>query len=91
MNKSISPQKAQRRTQKAQKFFGVDSLLAPHLTVVGAMPGQRENTEQTEMTEQTEFLQGFSVCSVISVCSVFSYSLHNPHTTVKCGATDSLL
>jgi len=27
MRKSIPPQKAQRRTRKAQKFFGVDSLL----------------------------------------------------------------
>jgi hypothetical protein len=26
MRKSIPPQKAQRRTQKAQKFFGVGSL-----------------------------------------------------------------
>jgi len=26
MRKSIPPQKAQRRTQEAQKFFGVDSL-----------------------------------------------------------------
>jgi hypothetical protein len=47
--------KPESQSRKVILFLPLEEFwVALHLTVVGAMTGRRENTEQTEVTEQTE-------------------------------------